>query len=1231
MSKRGIFSKQLLFSLLCLSTTLQGMPAHALDANALPEGGVVVGGSANFDYSKPNELHVQQNTDKAVINWNSFNIGEQATTQFHQNSSNAIAVNRVVGKGIDPTQIMGTLKANGKIVVLDRNGVIFGQNSRVDVGGIVASTGNIDDRAFMDSGQLKITGADTGGAIVNHGTISVRDAGLAAFVSPTVKNHGVINAKLGKVTLAAGDEATVDLYGDGLVELAAGKNLTDALVENTGAINAEGGIVTLTASGAKDIVNTVINTSGIINVASVTAEGGRIVLEGANTQVSGTLDASGKTGGGTILVGGDYQGKGTTKTANKTTITKTAKIKANATGETGKGGKVIVWADDSTKFDGKIEAKGGYISGDGGFVETSGKINLGVSGDVDASATNGLAGSWLLDPSNVYIYGWSGNNVGGGTVNPTSDSYEIFAGSIEAALNAGNDVTITTSNPAGTEAGDIIFGWGTTIQKTSGGSATLTLQADRNIFLDTVTIGSSGTGDKLNLVFNADRDANHDGAILFQGVQFDTNNGYFVAGGGSGTVGGADGILGNGDGTGADDMAAWGSASYINGINLGSSTISTGAGDIILNGHGSDLDPNLHSLKGVLIVGSTLETSSGAVRINGEGGTGDSGNFGIWFYGTSLITTETGEIELKGHGGTNSGGSVNLGIQIDNATIESTGTGPSAGDISIEGIGASSSGFFNIGLEIVGSSLIRSGYGDIYLSGTGNAAATNYSGSNMGVSVKNSLVESTGTGTNAAKISINGLGGAGSEDSNFGFFLENAVLQTVDGDIEVTGQGRSYITNGGGNAGIRLNNGEITSSGDADISLTAIQAVTGTQTSDFEMQGTSLLGGAGATGNIKFNLDTIDLQSGLIKTSSSVDIMPRTASTSIGLAGGVGLLNLTTAELGKFEVNRLNIGDYQNGAGDIDVGNWDLSGLNYSVDLSGDNINLAGLTLGSRDFFANAGVTWFQTGDITITGSINKTGSGMSLLTLNADNDITSSYDIHSSNASFDVSLNAGHDLTLSNILIDPNGGELNLHAGNDLSYTSPDAITVNTVSGRTVFLQSGAGKDITTKGTITTTGSGNAAVLASGGNFINSYGANLFSISGGGRWLVYSADPGLNTRGGLTPGEDAIFGETYSSLSPSAVPSGNRYIFSTAFVNDPGVMKPVPPPSPPVASPKPTAPVRDFENYVVGLDKVKVMDRSVDIKQVEISSTPFMLQVQYPSLQRGTDMVYEDEKVVIK
>ncbi len=407
-SIKSLAGKVSLISMLAAGTLISPGNAFAIDAGELPTNGTVVGGDASFDYSQPNKLDVHQNTDRTVINWDSFNIGKDATTQFYQPNSNSLAVNRVYSKGVDPTQILGKLIANGKVMVLDRNGVIFGRDSVVDVGGIIASTGDINvDQVMSGSNKIDISNISDA-AVINNGLINVQEAGLAGLVAKTAVNNGVIKAKIGRVTLASGEKATVDLYGDNLIEIAADSNLETALVSNSGKILAEGGTVQLTASAAKNAVDNVVNMDGIIDVSSVEVKGGKIILGGGNStvKVSGKLKADGKSGGGKI----DVKGK-------DITVTEDAQISANAV-TSGNGGKIDLIADNIMDFSGLITARGGALSGNGGEVEVSGYEGLNYAGLADLTAANGAMGSLLLDPRFMVIYGG---------VIPASSTYSISA------------------------------------------------------------------------------------------------------------------------------------------------------------------------------------------------------------------------------------------------------------------------------------------------------------------------------------------------------------------------------------------------------------------------------------------------------------------------------------------------------------------------------------------------------------------------------------------------------------------------------------------------------------------------------------------------------------------------------------------------------------------------------------------------------------------------------------
>src|SRR5712671_5620316 len=317
-------------SVLLAATALLALGVAPVAAG--PEGASVVGGAATIQGQGGPAVIVNQSTNSAIINWNTFNIGVNESVRFNQPSSSSVVLNRVTG-GLGPSEIMGTLTANGRVFVINRDGVLFGPNAVVNTAGFLASTHDIRNEDFM-AGRMNfnIPGRPDA-SIVNLGRITATSGGFAALVAPGVRNSGTIAATLGTAALAAsGNGFTLDMYGDRLITLsvndqvasrvidvATGKPLA-SLVTNDGRIRANGGRVELTAAAARTVVDSVINTSGVIQANSIGRRNGMIVLSagtastkpaGAPTQViriSGTVSAAGKrkgTTGGTVLVSGE--------------------------------------------------------------------------------------------------------------------------------------------------------------------------------------------------------------------------------------------------------------------------------------------------------------------------------------------------------------------------------------------------------------------------------------------------------------------------------------------------------------------------------------------------------------------------------------------------------------------------------------------------------------------------------------------------------------------------------------------------------------------------------------------------------------------------------------------------------------------------------------------------------------------------------------------------------------
>lgn len=410
-------------------------------------------------------MQINQSTNSALINWQTFNIGSSEHVHFNQPGVNSLTINRI-NPANGASGIYGTLTATGQIFLLNPAGVIFGNGATVDVAGILASTSDINLDAYYQGRYEFVPNYDYNGTIINNGNISIKDSGYAAFVAPTVINNGVISANLGHVQLSSGDAFTVDLYGDQLINFKLPADKAAQLnrkykVENNGQIYADGGRILMTSADVDDVVSSVINMNGLAQANSVQEKNGQIIFSAgkngklnfaSNSKVKaskGSVHARAKEitlaknseinvssdtdigNGGVVTIGGNYQGLRFSESdynAISLTFEDGATIKADANKE-GHGGGVILWSDGITAVGGTITALGGTESGNGGFIETSGKyqLNLLPTVSVNAGSQNllGQNGEWLLDPTDLYI-----------------DNAAAIA--IKTALDNNNNVRITT-------------------------------------------------------------------------------------------------------------------------------------------------------------------------------------------------------------------------------------------------------------------------------------------------------------------------------------------------------------------------------------------------------------------------------------------------------------------------------------------------------------------------------------------------------------------------------------------------------------------------------------------------------------------------------------------------------------------------------------------------------------------------------------------------------------------
>ncbi|HEX6858907.1 MAG TPA: YDG domain-containing protein [Caulobacteraceae bacterium] len=392
----GGSSKRLLVRSAALAVALSGMwggavLAGAPAATALPTGAQVAAGQVAIT-TTPSTMNVVQASSKAVINWQSFDVGADAAVNFSQPGKDAVALNRVLGH--DPSAIYGKLTANGQVFLINPNGVLFAPGAQVNVGALVASTMDISDQDFL-AGTYRFNRDGSSGAVVNEGALS---AGYVALLGSRVSNGGVISAPMGTVALASGEAVTLGITGQNLVSVQVDKASIDTLVRNNGLIQVAGGVALLSAQSATDLLGQVVNTGEVV-ANGIESDGGTIRLTASSSiEHAGVLSAD--------------------------------------AGLNGTGGSVsVIAALDNpaslTRVSGAISARGGAESGDGGSVETSAsRLKIADTAHIDTTAPNGATGAWLLDPYDFTIAGANG---------------DITGATLSAAL-ASSDVIIATAD-----------------------------------------------------------------------------------------------------------------------------------------------------------------------------------------------------------------------------------------------------------------------------------------------------------------------------------------------------------------------------------------------------------------------------------------------------------------------------------------------------------------------------------------------------------------------------------------------------------------------------------------------------------------------------------------------------------------------------------------------------------------------------------------------------------------
>ncbi|TQV66903.1 filamentous hemagglutinin N-terminal domain-containing protein, partial [Exilibacterium tricleocarpae] len=658
------------------------LAGQAALVQAGPTGGEVVGGSGVINYGdKLTQIH--QHSSRLAVDWQSFNIDVDEKVQFLQPGSSAIALNRILSQ--DASTIRGSIVANGHVLLVNTRGVLFTETSTVNAGGLVVSGLDLSPDDFL-AGNYEFSAVEgEAGFVVNRGLISAASGiGLLGTSVANEATGSLISA--GLVSLNAGSEAVLTFDADNMIGIRVTREVlsndlgVDDAVLNAGDIQA--GNVLLDAQVSSDLFSSAVNNTGVVQATGIDTSGGKIRLtglggdvassgelkvsaatddkggdirvEGDRTIISGSVtadsaegiggriqllgdkvglldnafvSASGAFGGGEVLIGGDYLGgNAEVRNAQVSFLGADAQVWARAT-ENGDGGRVILWADDTTRFYGSIDASAGLWGGDGGFVETSGKHYVDLSGSVTAAATAGAHGLWLIDPADITI---------GATTDQTSSTSDpvvwtpnngvsaasISAAEIVASLNGGTSVEVKTENDTVSQNGNITVK--ADIVKSAGSDATLTLNADRAIGVDAGVQISSSVG-RLGLAFNAGDSITIAGDLTTNGgdAVFTTTAGNIdiAATGSVATGGGAIDFSAGGTGAGTGSIGIAGTITTFNSAGtLGGSVTLKADNDVAIGAavdtRGSTTDGNVLSTSVNFSNSAAIESGAGSIGIN---------------------------------------------------------------------------------------------------------------------------------------------------------------------------------------------------------------------------------------------------------------------------------------------------------------------------------------------------------------------------------------------------------------------------------------------------------------------------------------------------------------------------------------------------------------------------------------------------------------------------------------
>lgn len=1106
-------------------------------ASQLPVGGEIVAGDAMISQNGAS-MNIEQYTDRAVLDWQSFNIGRDAHVNFNQPSNASVALNNVVGS--DPSQIFGHLTANGHVFLTNAAGVYFAPGSSVNVGGLIATTNTISNEDFM-AGRYNFFRHGAQGAVINKGAITVDVGSYVALLAPEVRNEGVIIAQMGTVAMAAGEAYQLQFNNQGtLSDVTVSKSDIASLVDNKLAIEAPGGLIIMSAQAANHVQGGIVKNTGTIEASGMVNDGGTVRLIASNSlEVGGTIHADA------------------------------------ATGSHGKGGTVLAIADlantDSTMtFSGTVTAQGGSAGGDGGFVETSGShFLLDENALVNTQAIAGKTGTWLIDPydytingaaataivaalvgSNVEVttsadttaYGSNGNNASTGNIvvssGITSNSTNLLtltaanAITVSAAISTG---ALTLTGPGGiTLNNDLSTITGMTLNGnlTLGGDITLTSGISDTYSAYTAYVVPGGvTSLTATLVGGAGGQGGNDGG--FQGgsagtvgtltANFDVTGGQtvYIAPG----VGGSTGVSSQG--------SAAGGAGGTNDFGLGSGGAGGTAGSTGSSGGGGG-----GGAATILALTNTPTSASALLVAGGGGGGGGSGNNatcpGICgdqsnanYRNDGVMTGQTGYNATNqtpptagqdggssgGGGGGVLGGVSNISVFNTNEWTGRGGNAGSSGAANSFSTNSLSTSLLSTGNSQNGYAIISYGGGTIDINGTINGAH------NLDIVARSSDVSISGAiGGSSALTTVEIIGSQGIELAGGGITTTGA--QTYTGPVTLNAITTNVTTTSNGavtfagdilkTAGLASNLGLSTGSGNVSLNGQTGTSSNGIGTLDITTTGTTTLSGAVyGTSLTKSGSGKTTISGGLVRTSAG-----QSYAGILDLGGDTTLTSTGTGDI------------VLSGA----VSNNNQSDL--TINAAGGNVTLSGnLAVGTNDRPTPIGDV-----SITASGTVTMGSSGSPIYADAKSLSITANDANVYANSSSNFSCGTGVSST-------------GVCLTDSASFTIAAASTLSgPLSGTTTLTKAGAGAltltGVSTYSGNTTVSAGKLEIAGTGKLGNGSYAGNI-AVNG----QVRFANSVNQTLSGTMSGTGFINSPGSGVLDITTLSNADHYNLATAYV----------------------------------------------------------------------------------